>query len=177
MDLCLIHSLANRLLLPICKLHIKSSQILLQVLYLPRPRNRKDVISLRHQPSQSQLPWRAALRSGELLDLFHKHEVLGKILRREAWVEAAHVSGFEVFGGLDLPGQHAPGQWGVGDDGDAKLMACLEKTDVWMLDVGCERAVFDLHSCDGVDCMGSAERVGGDFGEAQVFDLAFTVRF
>lgn len=42
-------------------------------------------------------------------------------------------------------------------------------------DVEVPGVVFDLHGCDGVDCVCAAEGVGGAFGEAKVFDFALTL--
>lgn len=63
-------------------------------------------------------------------------------------------------------------KWTVCNDGDLELSRRSEECNLRILDVQCERRVFDLHGRNRVDGVGTLERCCGDFGETEILDLA-----
>ena len=156
--------------------HVHRPQILLEVLTRARARDREKIFTLEHDPRQHDLRRRTTLFLGQGLENADEVEVLGEILGLEARHLAAEVPGVEVVERFVLACQEAPAQGGVVDDGDAELAAGAEEVGAAVgFDVQGPGVVFDLDGGDGVDGVAAAEGVRGAFGEAEVFDLAFSV--
>ena len=110
------------------------------------PRNRDDILSLRHHPRQRQLRRRNTLLARHLLDGAHQLQVPVKVLWREPRHDLPHVAFLQVAGALDGPREHASAEGTICDDGDAELARRGEKVDFGPLDVEREGRVFDLES-------------------------------
>ena len=131
------------------------------------PRDRKYIITLRHQPRQSQLRRRYALGGRNPIQILHQGQILVVVLL----VEAGHVAGtivwaFKVVRALDGSGHEASNEGAIGYDGHAELSARVEEIDFRIFDVQSEGTVFDLDGGDGVSGVCATEGCRRDFREA-----------
>jgi hypothetical protein len=95
-------SLSDLRLIFLVQLDLQGADILLNTSEGSRARDGEEVISLRQNPGQSQLTGGAVLRLRNFGDAVNELEILGEVLRREAWCELAEVALFEVVWAADL---------------------------------------------------------------------------
>ena len=84
------------------------SGIFFQILPAFRPRNRKDVLSLRHHPSQSKLPRRTTFLSRDRLHARDQIQILLKILSLEPRRVSPVILRLEILEPLEPPRQKSP---------------------------------------------------------------------
>lgn len=68
-----------------------------------------------------------------------------------------------------------PSKGAVCNSCDTKFSACLQKTDVGVLNINGKWRVFDLNGINVVHLTSSAQSVGGDLGESEILDLSLSV--
>ena len=151
-------SRANLFDLSVRELDMHRGHVLIERLYPPRAGNRNYALPLRHQPSKRHLSYSALLLVRHSLDLIHDCKTLRKILFREARQFCTPVI-FDVFRRCDLAGEETATKRAVGNDGNAKFLAGIEKVDLGAFNVKRERGVLDLYRGDWVDGVSSAESV------------------
>lgn len=156
------------------QLDVQTRHILIEVLGLRCPRNRNDILALRHQPRKRQLPRRYTLIPRNLRNRMHKLHILAEILFRVPRHGAPTVVGLKVIVTFDLAAEDASTEGTVRDDGNAEFAACGEKPV--LLDVHGEGRVLDLHGCNVVHFAGAPKSLGGAFAEPEILDLALVLQ-
>ena len=170
-----IDRLSNLTLLVLRQNQLDGAPVLFHVLDLLRARDGNDILPLRQQPRQRQLPGRAPFRLRQRPDLVHELQVFGEILLREARKPQSGVTGLEIVAGLVLTGEESPAERAVGDDGNVELATGFEQSNLRIFNVGGKGAVFDLQRSDRVDFVRPAEGGRRNFTQSEVSDFTFSL--
>ena len=158
------------------KFDILRRPVVLQIRNLPRPRDRKEIFSLRQDPRQRQLSCTNTLLLRETLELCNKRGIGGHVFfGKPGEVLAAVVGGVcrHHVAGCNGAGEETAAEGAVAHDCDAQLAAGGQEV---LADPGLDFAdkgrVFDLDCSYGGDSTGAAERFGGHFAETDMLNFA-----
>lgn len=175
-----LHKLPDLRHILLRQLHIPRIPVLLEVLDPLGAGDGNHIIPLLQQPGQRELGGGAAVLGRHVAEMLDDLDVVPAVLVGEAGQGLpAHVGVVHRGVGEGIVGErgrdHAAAEGHGGDDGDAQLAAGGEEVGALVgLDVEDEGGVVDLDGVDGGDLDGAADGGGGDAGEAEVLDLAFT---
>lgn len=172
LDLGILYSRPDLLILFLRDLNLQRANIVVKVLGPCGARNRDDIVSLSHQPSQDELRRCAPLAVSHVLDAVHKLEVLVEILLGEPRGHRAEITLLKVIRRPDTTREETPAKRRVCDGGDTQLAARAEQVDIRRLDLEREGRVLDLHGVDVRDFAGAAEALGAALAQAEVAHLA-----
>src|SRR5437899_8356521 len=98
---------------------MQCAEVLVQPLDVAGSRNGDDIGTLRQQPGERELGWRAAFLRGHGFDLCHQIPVAGEVLALEARVGGSSLT--DVRQALNGTGEEAAAERRIGDKTDAEL--------------------------------------------------------
>src|SRR6267378_3093143 len=138
--------------------HVEGADVFFRVLTMLGAGNRDDVVPLGEQPRERELAGGAPLLARERFDAPDEIEIRLEVLPLEARMVLAPIVLGNVFQSLDLTREEAAAEWTIRDEADAELANGGQDL---VLHVATPQRIFRLQGGDGMDRMGTTDRLGG----------------